>query len=252
MKVKIYTLGRFSLVSNGKPVKFTKKAQSKPLLMLKALIALGGREVRKEQIADTLWPDADGDISAKSFDTTLYRLRKMIGVPKAILLHNSCLTLNPDLCWVDVWEFQRLCNQADAAWNGARRFDTMDAIQLTLQAVEIYKGPFLAEEMDEAWTLALRERLRNKFLREIGKLGRNYEKSGNFEKAVDCFQRGLEVDIFDEESYRRLMACYYRLGNRSKALSVYKRCKNILSVSLGLEPSRETEILRRSILISKD
>ena len=78
MKIKIYTLGRFSLISNGKPMKFIKKAQSKPLLMLKALIALGGREVRKEQIADALWPDADGDISVRSFDTTLYRLRKML------------------------------------------------------------------------------------------------------------------------------------------------------------------------------
>ena len=52
--LKIFTLGRFGLLSDGKPVRFTRKAQEKPLALLKALIALGGREVHEEQIADAL------------------------------------------------------------------------------------------------------------------------------------------------------------------------------------------------------
>ena len=40
--VKVYTLGRFEIFREGKPIRFTGKTQQKPLSMLKALIALGG------------------------------------------------------------------------------------------------------------------------------------------------------------------------------------------------------------------
>jgi len=45
------------------------KGSTKPLAMLKALIALGGKEVEEEQISDILWPDADGDMAHQSWAT---------------------------------------------------------------------------------------------------------------------------------------------------------------------------------------
>ncbi len=53
--LKIYTLGRFGLVKDNKPLHFTGKIQKKPMEMLKALIALGGRDVKEEQLSDLLW-----------------------------------------------------------------------------------------------------------------------------------------------------------------------------------------------------
>ena len=87
--LKIFTLGRFGLVKDGKPLQFARKAQEKPLALLKALIAFGGREVHEEQIADALWPEADGDLAHKSVATTLWRLRKLIGYPEAIQLSDK-------------------------------------------------------------------------------------------------------------------------------------------------------------------
>ncbi|NVM20375.1 MAG: hypothetical protein HWN68_01160 [Desulfobacterales bacterium] len=69
--LKIYTMGRFGLIRDGKPIRFSGKAQQKPLSVLKALIAFGGREVKKERIADALWPEAHGDMAHQSFATTL-------------------------------------------------------------------------------------------------------------------------------------------------------------------------------------
>ena len=91
--LKIYTLGRFVVLKNGQPIRFSRKAQQKPLSMLKALIAFGGREVRKDQIADALWPEADGDMVEQSFATTLHRLRKVIGYRNAIELQHERVTL---------------------------------------------------------------------------------------------------------------------------------------------------------------
>jgi hypothetical protein len=60
--LKVFTLGRFAILRDGEPLQFTRKVQQKPLSLLKALIALGGKEVREERIADLLWPESDGDI----------------------------------------------------------------------------------------------------------------------------------------------------------------------------------------------
>src|SRR3972149_5844655 len=91
--VRIYTLGRFGLVREGVPVQFSRRSQQKPLEMLKALIALGGRGIRKEQLQDLLWTDVEGDTAQQNFEITLHRLRKLLGMESAIQLRGSLLSI---------------------------------------------------------------------------------------------------------------------------------------------------------------
>jgi DNA-binding SARP family transcriptional activator len=248
--LKIFTLGRFGLVRDGKPVRFSGKVQKKPLALLKALITLGGREVSEEQLMDILWFEADGDVAHKSFATTLHRLRKLIGNEKAIQLREGRLTLNQRYCWVDVWAFERILGQVDAAWKEGLAKNNIDqTIQLAEKAIEMYRGPFLAAEIDQPWTISFRERLRSKFLRNVGRLGLYWEKVGDFSRAVNCYQKGLEVDDLAEEFYQRLIICYKRLGRKAEALTVYHRCRNTFSTVLGVEPSPATEAICKSLLI---
>jgi LuxR family maltose regulon positive regulatory protein len=247
--VKIFTLGRFGLVRDGKPVQFSGKVQKKPLSMLKVLITLGGRNVSEDQLMDILWFDADGDVAHKSFATTLHRLRKLIGNEKAILLREGRVTLDHRYCWVDVWAFERIIGQVDAAWKGGPAENNMtQTIQLSEKAVEMYKGPFLSGETDQPWTISFRERLRSKFLRSVGQLGLYWEQVEDFNKAVNCYQKGLEVDDLAEEFYQCLMTCFQRLGRRAEALTVYNRCRNTLSTALGVEPSLKTDAIYKSLL----
>ncbi len=247
--LKIYTLGRFALVRGGKPVRFTGKAQEKPLAMLKALIAFGGREVHEEQIADALWPEADGDLAHKSFATTLWRLRKLIGCPEAIQLSDKKLTLDPRYCWVDVWAFERLIRQAESAWEQGMKEDEMTtAISLVEKALDFYKGGFLPAESYAYWAISLSERLQNRYLRTIKRLCGYWKQNGQHEKAAECYQRSLEVDDLAEDSYHDLMACYWQLGRRADALSVYERYKEILSTKLGVEANSLAEILGEAFL----
>ena len=69
--VKIFSLGRFALLHHGQPLDYGRKVSHRPIVFLKALIALGGRDISSSRIASALWPDADGDNAQRSFDTTL-------------------------------------------------------------------------------------------------------------------------------------------------------------------------------------
>ena len=242
--LKIFTLGRFGLLKDGKPIQFSKKAQEKPLSLLRVLIALGGREAKEEDIAHFLWSEAEGDLAQHSFEMTLHRLRTLIGYPDAFQLRDGRLTMEKRCWWVDVWAFERLLGEAD----GKRKEGfTKKAAELTQKAIEMYKGPFLAGEMEQPFVISFRERLRSKFSRNVSWLGSYWEGTKRWEKALECYQRGLEMDDLAEELYRRLMLCHQRLGQKVEALSVYKRCEKILKDTLGIEPSPETQALHKTI-----
>ncbi len=246
--LKIDTLGRFGLWKDGKPSRFSRKAQQKPLSMLKSLIALGGRGVREEEIADALWPDADGDMAYQSFRTTLHRLRQLLGNERAVQVHEGQLFLDDRTCWVDVWAFEQLLEQAEAQW---RKGNEEEAAQLTEKALEIYKGPFLRQEGKEPWALSINERLKTKFRFHSGRLGDHWQKAGQWEKAVQCYLRGLEVDDLSEDFYRALMLCYQKLDRRAEAIAVFRRCQKILSSTLHIEPSAKTQSIYRAFISEK-
>ena len=241
--LKIYTLGRFLILKDGQPLQFNRKVQQKPLSMLKAMIAFGGKNVREDQIMDALWPKVDGDMAHQSFATNLHRLRQLFGYEKAIQRQDKRLTLDQRYCWVDVWAFDSILEQANAQWKKGKMFD---AAQLMEKAIEIYKGPFLAQEIEETWKISLTELLRSKFLRSIEKLGQYWQQTDQWEKALDCYLKGLEVDDLAEEFYHGLMNSYHRLGRLTDALGVYQRYRKTFS-TLRLEPSSKIEVIYKSL-----
>jgi DNA-binding SARP family transcriptional activator len=247
--LKIFTLGRFELIADGKPMQFTGKVQQKPLALLKALIAFGGRDVAEERLTDLLWPEADGDLAHKSFEMTVQRLRRLINIDKVVQLQERRLSLAKGLCWVDVRELEGLIEKTDAAWqNGHPSGEASpEAVLLSEKALALYKGHFLPADSGQAWLLSFRERLRSKFLRLVSRLGLHHERALRWERAAEVYRKGLEVDDHAEEFYQRLMICYERLGREAEAVVVYQRCREVLLASLGMPPSRITEDLYQSI-----
>ena len=242
--VMIYTLGRFSLQLKGEPADFGRKVPHKPLEFLKTLIALGGREVSASSMTSALWPDADGDTAQRSFDTTLYRLRKIFADDRVLSLRDGRLSLDSRYCWVDVWSFERLLGQVnrtrsrDATGRDAARMD-----RLTDKMFGLYQHHFLASEDMTSWSVSLRERLRSKFIYNLLDVGRYWEMHGFWDRAMRCYQKGLEVDDLIEVFYQRLMICSLETRRISEGMSAYRRCRQILSIALGLQPEPETESL---------
>ncbi|MDH3446344.1 MAG: hypothetical protein OEN50_20665, partial [Deltaproteobacteria bacterium] len=112
-RIKVFTLGRFNVLVNDRPLEFGRKAQRKPIELLKLLVALGGRTVSELRVAEILWPEADGDMAQQSLSTTLHRLRRLLGSDDAIQRQSARLTINPRLCWVDAWALERLLSRAE-------------------------------------------------------------------------------------------------------------------------------------------
>jgi DNA-binding SARP family transcriptional activator len=238
--LRIHALGRFEVLRDGAPLAFRGKAQKKPLELLKALVALGGEGIETGRLAAILWPDASGDAAKVSFDSTLYRLRKLIDQDAALALAEGKLSLDRRQCYVDVWAFDRVAREADAA-GGA------EAVAVARRLLDAYPGHFLAADEDQPWLMGMRDRLRSKFVRAVVALGRALEAEARWADAAAVYARALELDNLAEDLYRSLMVCHRELGRPSEALQTYRRCRELLSVVLGLAPSPETEAVRESL-----
>ena len=243
--IKIYTMGRFGIVLNGAPITFSGKVQQKPLALLKAIIAVGGRNVSEEQLVESLWPDSEGDVGHQSFATTLHRLRKILDTDQALIVSDGKVSLNPLCCWVDVWAFQRLANEIleERSFHN----NPQALVGSVDKALALCTGHFLAGDENQSWAISLRERLRNKILRLIEKAGNLLEKHQQFNEAIALYRRGLECDIMVEEFYQRLMHCYSRLGNRGEIISTFKSCSAVLKTADAI-PSVKTSKLYKQFL----
>ncbi len=241
--LKIYTLGRFQVLCHDEPISLSSKGQRKPLELLKALLAFGGRDIGVDQLAEALWPDAEGDIARQAFNTTLHRLRKVLDHDKVLVLQSGRLSLEAHYCWVDVWALGRAMSRLQDRQAGEHK----DPASLR-KVFQLYQGPFLHQE-GSAWAITPRERLKSKFLRQLDDLGQRCEQTGEWDAAVDCYGKSLEVDPVAEVFYQRLMRSYLRQNRRAEALAVYQRCRKVLNAVLAMPPSAETEAIRRSLQI---
>lgn len=244
LPVKIYTLGRFSAIVDKRPVELAKK----PLTLLKVLIALNGRDVQEEDIAALVWPHSDGDVALQNYATTLHRLRKLFAINDLILTKNGRVSLNAEICYVDIWVFQRLVGLADSI-KTRENIEITRKIDLLENAVQVYRGAFLEADGEVlACLVRMRERLRSKFARCIWELSEYYEQQCLYRQAVQVYERALEMDDATEELYRRLIMCYFRLNQRSAGCAVYQRFKKSLKETMGLAPAREMEDLYERLL----
>ncbi len=250
--LSVFTLGRFSLLRNRKPAEFGRKAPRRPLELLKTLVAFGGREVSTINLISALWPDVDGDIAQRSFDTTLHRLRKILGDSRVLMLKEGKLSLDSRYCWVDVWSFERLLGQSHRLLvrdvTGKQVFNVG---RLTENLIDLYHDHFLAKEDLASWSVSMHERLRSKFTRHLLEVGRYMEKHGYWEQAMHCYRKGIDIDDLVEVFYQRLMVCCLATRSVSEGLSAYRRCCQVLSIRLGLQPEPETESLYRLLRESR-
>ncbi len=248
-QVKIYALGGFSVEIGGIALTTSGKAQKKPIDMLKILATRGGAAYEGIAIStmiDELWPTEKLEDSKASFDTTLHRLRKLIPVDDALRVVDGRIVLNQELVWLDTATFLTFAKRVIA--DGGNIGD--DA-----RLISLYRGALLghlpgsgaASDSDAIWLAAARERFSSVLINAVKTLANTFEQLGELDAAFAVYEYALQQDNLIEPFYRGKMRIHLLRGEQNEALLVYRRCKELLSLVLGVMPSAETTALRAAI-----
>ena len=247
--VKAFTFGTFGLQFDGVHEEVSGKAQRKVLELLKAIIAYGGRSVDVPLLASMIWPEANGDAAQSSFDITLHRLRKLLRSADSVVVADRKVSLNAGHIWVDAIEFSRLVRIGlDWLVPSYPPPKPESLVVLTHRVLDLYRADFLVQEEPQPWAIIARDKLRSQWLRFVTGVGQMLMQSNQLNSAITLYHRALESDPLAEELYRQLMRCYQRAGRHTEAVGVYRRCRDMFSILLGVAPADGTTVIYRECL----
>lgn len=218
---------------------------------LLAYLALGhGRSFSRSELLASLWPDPEASVSTGSFNTALWRLRRLLETPP--LAHGNLITSDRRgaiaMCpqadvWLDVAEFDRLV--APRLTRAADRLSDED-IDALERGVRLYKADLLIDLSDD-WALRARERYRRNFLNALYRLMQIATMGRRYIDGIAHAQCILDHDPLREDVHRDLMQLFVASGQRALALRQFEHCRESLRRELAIQPMRETQALYRRI-----
>jgi LuxR family maltose regulon positive regulatory protein len=228
-RIKIRTFGKLTVEVDGKPLEKQRKAPHRLLELLAAIITFRGQGVPVSRLIDALWPEADGDTGHENFKKSIARLRKLLAVEDVIHWQEGKISLNRDLCWVDVWAFDALGKQQDE------------------RAMAVYTGPFLGLEQIPVWAEPRRDEVRTRFIRLVNQHCDHAYTTGNVEEAIRSLERAIEADPVADPLYQRLIPLLVAQGRQAEAAAQFERCRSALARWAGRLPSPELQTLVSTI-----
>jgi DNA-binding SARP family transcriptional activator len=241
--VRVHLLGRFEVKAGDRVIIDQCWPRRKAKALLKHLaINVDGHWIHREQLLDALWPELEPAAADHNFRQNLHYLRQAFEehglVAPVVTAAQSMVGLAPET-WVDVEAFREAHQAARQVRTDPRRY---------ADALKLYGGDLLPEDIYEEWTQAPREELKGLRRQLVLDLASLHELRGEGEAAIQRLEALVRLDQLDEEAHRALIQLYAESGNRQRAQRQFERCRDALQRELRVEPSEETEAIHRRLL----
>jgi DNA-binding SARP family transcriptional activator len=251
LKLEIRCFDRFEVRSNTKKVERWQSFKAKSILQY--LMTRPQEPTAKDLIMEALWPEHNQRTASNNLKVAIHNLKKILNrlldqkenFPCILFLQGGYL-VNPEIdLWLDVAQFER-------HWAAGRRQEREGNITAAISEFEsaeaLYKGDYLEDKPYDEWTLLRRETLKDTYLIILGKLADHALETNDCESCIIYCQRILAKDPCREDTYRRLIRCYSRLGNKNCSLHWYEMCCKTILAELDIAPDRETLALYHKLL----
>ena len=244
--LEIHLLGPFRVKVDGAAIEEQVWARRKPALLIKLLALQPHHQLHREQVMETLWPDADPEAATNNLHKVIHQARRALepALKSAADSHfiltqgQHVLLRSPGRLLIDMEEFER--HAADALKNGE--------VEAHEGALAIYECDLLVEDLYEDWAAMRREQLRAQHQQLLSNLALLHERRGEHARAIERLKELVACDPTNEEAHRRLMRLYALTSNKHQALKQYQLCGETLRKELGAEPERATDELRQRII----
>jgi len=242
--------GRFEVKRSGQTVSLCSNRNGQAIL--RYMVAQSSHRATMDTLMALLWPEDEPEVAHHKLQVAISALRRSLNSHYAsdtgggyVLCKNGVYQLNPDvLIRTDVDEFLAFY-QAGRQSNGSATLAHYEA------ACQLYKGPFLTEDLYVDWPIIQREQLGQVYLVMCGALAEHYLEIGSYEDAAKWANAILKENRCDEVAHQQLMRIYVTAGHRSEALRQYQRCERILADELNVSPMPETVSLFHTLLNSE-
>jgi DNA-binding SARP family transcriptional activator len=216
--------------------------QHRPGQLLKYLVCERQRMVHADEIAEAFWPGSDPGVlnNVRHFVHTLREKlepdREKRRPSSFVIAGRGGYMLSRERVWIDADDFE------DKIGNGLAAFERDEDVlarRLLREALELYRGEFLADEPYAEWAFTERERLRDLAARGLSTLGEIALAHGDSDEALAHYKRIADMYPFDTAVQRKVIALYLREGRRSDAVRRYNELRMRMVREFGAGPEFE-------------
>jgi DNA-binding SARP family transcriptional activator len=213
--------------------------------LLAALLVRAGRVVPVARLLDDLWAADPPETAVKIVQTYVAELRRALE-PGAIVTRppGYALAIEPEA--IDAHRFDRAAAEGRSLLAAGR---AADAAMTLREALSLWRGPALAEFVDDAFAQVEAVRLEELRLAALEdrveadlQLGAHAALTGELEALV-------AEHPLRERLRAQLMIALYRAGRQADALRSYRDARELLVGELGIEPGPLLQRLERAILV---
>ena len=218
-------------------------------LVFAFLVCERHRAVRREELADLLWPEQLPESWSASLSAVVSRLRRLLtdagldGPSALVSAAGSYQLVLPPEATVDIEQLAAAVAEAETAADAG---DVERAVQAASAAERVAARGFLTDDCD--WVDQWRERVHDLRVRAALACSVAHLAAGSSGRAVDAARDALALDPSREAAFRQVMRALAAAGERGEALRVWERCRITLVEELGVDPSPETEAVYLSLL----
>jgi predicted ATPase/DNA-binding SARP family transcriptional activator len=242
--VQFRLLGPLQIVVDGAPQSLSSPGEKAVLALL---LLAAGRVLTREALVDALW---GGDLPANPANALQGRISRLrhaleaIGVPGTLVVaRGPGYVAEVDRDQVDAHRFAGLVQQARASAGNPRT-----ASRLYLEALDLWRGPALADFSTDPWAAGEAARLEELRLAAIEERIELVLDSGRHTDLVEELETLATANPLRERLHAQLMLAMYRSGRQADALAAFRRLQRTLDDELGLDPSEELRNLEQAIL----
>ena len=228
--VSVRCFGSFELRLDGREVDLTGlRPRTRALLHL--LAAYGGRAVHRDQLCDALWPRADAGSALRNVQVAVSSLRQTVpmalGRDVPVVRRDGeryALDLGEDAVF-DVAAFETALARARGEMTEGHQSAVLEALD---EALRRQHEPLLAADGSVGWVLERRDRLIEDAVWAAAELSRRLLDQGMATAAAEACQRGLRLDPYRDELWRRLVSAADRAGDQAEAARYRRRYHQVL------------------------
>ena len=245
LEVKLF--GGMEVRLNGERVDSTRISRDKVKTLLAILVLARGREMERDALVRSLWPESTLDGARRNFYTIWSQLRDALELPDGtcpyLIRRKGACSIDARLVRSDVKRFDALCREL--------RFGAVsdeNAREIYRQIEEEFSSELLPGEQKNEIIIAAREDCKAQFLDALINGSANLVRMGDGHQAMWLARSAVRKDNLREDAYQALMNAQIAIGQRTAALMTYLKCKKILSEQLGLDPSPDMEAMYQQLL----
>ena len=222
----------------------------RPGQILKYLVCERKRTVLVDEIAESVWPDAERR-AVSNVRYAMHRLRSKLeprrtphAPPAFVVSRGSGYEIDRERVWIDVDDFEREVEQARVAMS---RLDPQDATAHLEQAMALYGGPFLADEPYAHWATDERNRLAGMAIHALRLLTALAREREDADGAIRHLERLAELEPLDVPTHRELVQALLGEGRRSDAKRHFDSFTHRLRRELGEVPDFDLRTLSEQV-----